>query len=151
MLPLQHGWKVGQHYAKKTVHLRPARRKLRAKKSSLEVSQFTLLIFQPNHTILAFPRRFHPFLNRSGATYYGLGKTRVFVFCKIGILWSSLRVNFLNVRFEDFPFFRIIVNILRTKKFAAEDFFYSTIFTEILNFSSENFCVWPKIFFFVHY
>ena len=52
-------------------------------------------------------------------------KTRTFVFCEISILWSSLRIKFTNLRFEDFRFFRIFVNILRTKKSSAENFFVS--------------------------
>ena len=32
-------------------------------------------------------------------------KTRTFVFLEIGILWSSLRIKFPNLRFEDYLFF----------------------------------------------
>ena len=51
------------------------------------------------------------------------GKTRTFVFRKLGTLGSSLRIKFQNLRFEDFHFFRVFVNISRTKKSSAEDFF----------------------------
>ena len=49
-----------------------------AKESSLELSQFSLRICQPNHTILAFLRRCQPCLNHSGygsfCNYQGLSK-----------------------------------------------------------------------------
>ena len=93
-------------------------------KYCLHVLHFYLNFSQPNHTILALLRRFQPFINPSGATYYmNFGKTRMFGFREIGIAWSLLRVNFPNLRFEDFHFFGIFVNILRMKKSSAENFF----------------------------
>ena len=38
----------------------------------------------------------------------------MFVFREIGVLWSSSRIKFTNLRFEDFHFFPIFVSILET-------------------------------------
>ena len=79
----------------------------------------------------------------------------MFGFREIGIAWSLLRVNFPNLRFEDFHFFGIFVNILRMKKSSAENFFarprifFIRKFFEDFGFFSEIFCVRPKIFLFV--
>ena len=61
-------------------------------------------------------------------------KTPMFVFRKVSIL----QIKFPNLRFEDIHFFRIFVNISRTKKSSAEDFFVREI-------------VRPKIFFFENF
>ena len=66
------------------------------------------------------------------------GKTRTFVFHKISTLWSSLRIKFQNLRFEDFHFFRVFVNISRTKKSSAEDFLFGN-FYEVFEFFSKTF------------
>ena len=77
-----------------------------------------------------------PPIKNSGYAYgrilWSLEKHELFVFRENGMQWSSLRIKFPNFRFEDFHFLRIFVNIFRTKKSSAENFF-----------------VWPKIFLFV--
>ena len=85
------------------------------------------------------------------------GKTRMFVFLEIGIIWSSLRIKCPNLRFKYFHFFRILISkyfknneISGRKIFCpAEDCFLFGNFYENLEFFSKNFFVRPKIFFFV--
>ena len=74
------------------------------------------------------------------------GKTRTFVFREIGMLWSSLQIKFPNLRFEDFYFLRIFVNISRTKKFSAENVF---VRPKIFLFGTNIFCLYYfNVFFF---
>ena len=73
-----------------------------------------------------------------GATYYMVfGKTRTFLFLEIGILWSSLRIKFSNLRFEDFHFCPNIRKHSTNKKVFGRKFFCS----------AEDFFVRTNIFF----
>ena len=74
-------------------------------------------------------------------------KTRTFIFCEISILWSSLRRKFMNLRFEDFRFFRIFVNILKTKKSSAENFFIPPKIFFIRKFLRKFWIFFQKLFF----
>ena len=72
------------------------------------------------------------------------GKAQTFVFRKIGILCSSSRIKSSNLRFEDFQFSRIFVNISRTKNLrpkilcSAEDFLVRTIIFFLWKKKTEN-------------
>ena len=83
-------------------------------------------------------------------------KTRAFVFVKLAYyVWSSLRINFPNLRFKDLHFFRLIMDGSRTKKSLAKSFFARPKifsfenFYEDFEFFSENYGVRSKILSFV--